>query len=219
MIRRLGLAVLAGVFCVGLTANAADLPSIAPPKKLKIYVVQAKAKLNTQKPAVKPVAVKRLKTVKVKSVTAARKIVDEPDRKDIDLVWVLDPLVASADGSKKEGSAGIDGNLIVTEPGFVASPDMVIELSGHIVKTAGATARLDVSISGKNHQVNWKVDDVEAGTFVIELNARLAEGRLPAYFPVSALAFATKTSKGGVAMVSLEKVRIRLAKAQYAQQQ
>jgi hypothetical protein len=217
MIRRFGLAVLAGMLCVGFAASAADLPSIAQPKKAKTHVVQAK--LNIQKPVVKPVAAKRLKTPKIKIVTAARKIVDEPDRKEVDLVWVLDPLVATADGPRKEGSAGATGNLIVTEQGLVASPYMTIELSGHIVKTAGATARLDIEIAGKNHQFNWKADDIEAGTFVVELKGTLAEGSLPAYFPVSALAFATKTSKGAVAMVSLEKVRIRLGNVQYAQQQ
>jgi hypothetical protein len=217
MIRRFGLAVLAGMLCVGFAASAADLPSIPQPKKLKTHVVQATRK--TQKQPVKPVTSKQLKTTEIKVVTAARKIVDEPDRKEVDLVWVLDPLVATADGPRKEGSAGANGNLIVTEPGLLASPNMIIELSGHIVKTAGATARLDIAVAGKNHQINWKVDDVETGRFVVELNGTLAEGSLPDYFPVSALAFATKSSNGAVAMVSLEKVRIRLGNVQYAQQQ
>ena len=39
-------------------------------------------------------------------------------------------------------------------------------------------------------------------------------GKLPDYFPVSALAFVTKDGKDGAAMVSLEKVIVRIGKLQ-----
>lgn len=214
MIRRRSLSIVVGLMCIGWAASAADLPSMPHPKKAQAQTLQQKPKIKLQKTAAKRAITKPVKTAKISDLAM---VPDEPavsDRKEVDLSWVLGPLVATADGPRKEGSASVEGNLIVVEPGYVTSPYMIIELSGHVVKTAGSTARIDIKVAGKSRKVVWDLDAVESGAFTIKLNETLSEGSLPAYFHVSALAFATKTKRGSVAMVSLEKVRIRVGETQ-----
>jgi hypothetical protein len=227
MIRRLVLSIVVCLFCVGSVASAADFPSYDPPVVLKSQKVQKKHSVALKRsiataPLVKPTEVSVAKTVKAvveKQAVANPEIVPKPDLQEIDLSWVLDPLVANADGAKKEGSAGVEGNLIVAEPGFLTSPYMVIELRGHIVKTPDSTARIDVRIAGKNHTVSWLAEDVQAGKFMITLNEKVPAGALPSYFPVSALAFVTNAAKSGAVMVSLEKINIRIGKVRLATSQ
>jgi hypothetical protein len=226
MIRRVLVAVLVWGMCFAGAAEAADVPFSNLMKKPRVAQSSTVKKLNLKaKAKVVSVVVRKPKPASVATPmvdkpvdpveqTVAAKQPGSPDvaQQEIDLSWVLDPLVATADGSKREGSASVQGNLIVVEPGYVTSPYMVIELSGHIIKTPGTTVRLDLNIGGTHRSLNWKLDDVQSGRFKVALNAPMAEGQLPAYFPVSALAFVTKEDKQGVAMVSLEKISVRVGK-------
>ena len=234
MIRRLLAAVVVCGMCCGVAADAADIPFstldkpvrklkvVAKPKKSMPVVKQVKPRKATEAPVVVP---KKQKPVVAADLPAAAD--DQPaDEKavasqdlpavdsgnELDMAWVLDPLVAHADGPKREGSASITGNLIVVEPGFVTSPYMVIELNGHIVKTPQTVVRIDVQIGKTTRSVTWKSDDVQSGRFNVELTAPMQAGKLPGYFPVSAIAFVTREGKNGVAMVSLEKIRVRVGK-------
>ncbi len=219
MIRRRSLSIAVGLMCIGWAASAADLPSMPRPKKAQAQILQQKPKIKLQKAATKRTITKPVKTSKINDLAVIPDEFTVLDQKEVDLSWVLDPLVATADGPRKEGSASVEGSLIIHEPGYVTSPYMIIELSGHVVKTAGSTARIDIKIAGKSRKVVWDVDQIESGAFTIKLNETLDEGSLPAYFHVSALAFATKTKRGAVAMVSLEKVRIRVGKVQLSGKQ
>jgi hypothetical protein len=127
-------------------------------------------------------------------------------------VKFLDTVVANVDGPKREDSASLEGNLIVSEPGVVSSPYMVIELSGHIVKTPETVARVDIRIGSVQRSVNWSSDEIKSGRFSIALDAPMQAGALPGYFPVSVVALVWRDGKQGTAMVSLEKVRVRLGK-------
>jgi hypothetical protein len=224
MIRRAVLLLaICGVYFSSI-AEAADLPSW-PPQHVKSVVKQPNKK------ALKKTAAKPVKEKKLAAKVPMRVAVEDPatqavalkrrskiEHKDdiLNMLWVLNPLVATSDGAKNEGSASETANLIVTESDFVAEPEMVIELSGHIVKTVGTTARIDVKI-GKNYRtVAWTSDDIQAGKFNISLTEKMPGGQLPAYFPVSALAFVTKPGKDGAAMVSLEKVVLRIGKLRVA---
>ena len=211
MIRRFLLLVLSCCVFASL-GQAADLPSAAVYSKPHAVKIQKKLKPAptrqvVESPLAKPANVKdREKAVATRSIPKAE------TGREFDLSWVLDPLVANADGGKKEDSAAIQANLVMPEPGYVSAPYMLIELNGHIVKTADTTVRLDIKIDGKNHTTSWPTDDVQAGKFKITLKAAMAEGELPDYFPVSAIAFVTNNSKRGAAMVSLEKINIRVGK-------
>ena len=213
MIRRVLLAVLSFIVFASV-GKAADLPSAAVYAKSRTVKI-LKTPMVQNRP--KPKLTKPLQQAAVQnSVSASPEIAEPVTGQEIDLSWVLDPLVANADGGKKEDSASVEGNLVVSEPGYVTAPYMVIELNGQIVKTTDTTVRLDIQIGGKNHTSIWAADDVQAGKFKITLNAVMPEGKLPDYFPVSAIAFVTNNSRGGAAMVSLEKINIRVGKVRVA---
>jgi hypothetical protein len=204
-------------------ASAADLPSsyspnIAEPakpvKKLKQQVKKAPQLVVARKSRPKIVA----ETPQV-LVAPKRPAASSVKANDTDLQWVLGPLVANADGAKREGSASAEANLIVVEPGSVSSSNMIIELSGHVVKTAQTTARIDVRIGDIRRTVSWKTDDVESGRFNIEFNATITGTKVPDYFPVSAIALVTNNSDGGAAMVSLTKIVVRFSNPRVAQSQ
>jgi hypothetical protein len=229
MIRRFLLLTVLWSLGFGCVAEAADVPSAsvyAKPKVAKVSkpikirklakkadIVKPKAALQTANepavklaPAVKP-------AIKEEQVAVSPDVQIDPGGREINLSWVLDPLSANADGKKKEGSASVEGNLVVLETGYVTQPYMVIELEGHIVKSAESTVRIDIKIAGKNNSVTWPLDDVKSGKFKVKLDAPMVEGKLPAYIPVSAIALVTNANKkGGAAMVSLEKITIRVGK-------
>jgi hypothetical protein len=215
MIRRLVILLIAACVCYGPVATAADLP-----------LMRAAGAVQPRKAAVKPkksnvktpqVAIAPKQNLKQQADTS--KAVGVPKGTEIDLQWVLDPLVATADGSKTEGSASAEANLIVVEPGSMSSSYMVIELSGHVVKTAQTTARIDVRIGDIRRTVSWKTDDVESGRFKVEFRADIAEGKLPDYFPVSAIALVTNGGKATAVMVSLDKIGVRVGNVLLAQTQ
>jgi hypothetical protein len=222
MIRRVFLLALS--CCVfAAYGKAADVPSASVYAKQPSAKLQKRPKASPAKHAVKIPSAKPGLPKDQERVTATRSIpgTDKYAAKggEIDLAWVLDPLVANADGGKKEDSASIQGNVVVPEPGYISAPYMVLELNGHIVKTADTTVRLDVKISGKNYTTSWPAEDVQAGRFKVILNASVPEGELPEYFKVSAIAFVTNASKRGAAMVSLEKLNIRVGKVSVANTQ
>jgi hypothetical protein len=228
MIRRFLISCVVCCLSIGPAAIAADLPSGKTPQKQLPLKASTKPRQIVAKPRPTPVRLDEAAIQPLPAVTGAvSNETQEPMRQDteagstdgsFDMVWVLDPLVATVDSFKKEGSASVEGNLIVAEPSQVALPAMVIELSGHIVKTPQTTVRLDVHVGGTSRSVSWNRDDVQSGRFNIELNAPMKAGKLPSYIPVSALAFVTREGKEGTAMVSLDKVVVRLGKASLAAQ-
>ncbi len=225
MIRRFLLCIVLSWFGFGSIAWAADLPTRSVYAKPKAAIVKLKPKTEIKR-SLKPVeqaspvpAAKPVEGLEEKQVAVSPDVAVVPVGKEINLAWVLDPLSANADGGKKESSASVEGNLVVLESGYVTSPYMVIELQGHIVKTVNTTVRIDIKIGGKNHSVNWPLDDVKSGSFKVKLDAAMAEGELPAYIPVSAIAFVTNAKKGGAAMVSLEKITIRVGKVRVSNAQ
>jgi hypothetical protein len=224
MIRRLVMLAMVACWCFGLPAAAADLPVLKAKHKLHRVVVIAKPKVIAAKP--KSTIAKPKKQIakarpivsatapEVEQGVASAPVAPDATGNEIDMAWVLDPLVATADGRKREGSASIEGNLIVAEPGYVTAPYMIIQLSGHIVKSPQTTARLDVNIAGTQRSVSWNSDDVQSGRFSIELKAPMQKGKLPDYFPVSALAFVTRDKDAGATMVSLDKIVVRVGKVE-----
>lgn len=220
MIRWIIILMSVSLWCFGSVAEAADLPSTVE----NPISHRAKALVKAKTLAVKTKkTVTKLPRVSIAAddnqVAANRAAESVPKNTEIDMSWVLDPLVANSDGGKKEGSASVESILVVVQPGYVSLPYMIIELTGHIVKTAHTTVRLDVRIGDVNRTVSWKPEDVQAGKFKIELKAPLQEGKLPDNFPVSALAIVTKDSQEGAAMVSLEQIVVRLGKVRIAEAQ
>jgi hypothetical protein len=210
MIRRWVMLLAVWGMCVSLTADAADLPSFtakriaAPEKKV------TKLRKRAETPPRTSVTTRSLPKI----AAPEKKVSLDPGGADMNLVWVLGPLIANSDGAKREDSASVEANLVVTDAGRASQSDMIIELTGHVVKTTRTTARIDIRIGNSNRTISWDSDDVLSGKFQISLNQPMSTGQLPDYFPVSALAFVTKEGKEGAAMVSLEKVVVRMGKIQ-----
>jgi hypothetical protein len=215
MILRLLVLLIVGCLCHGPVASAADLPFSKidnAPHRVKPAVKQKKKPAQASLPAS---AAKQ----DVKAGEETQQAVIAPKPNEIELSWVLEPLVAHADGSKREGSDSDEANLVVTEPGSVTSSYMTVELYGHVVKTARTEARIDVRIGENRHTVEWGSDSVEAGRFSRIFRATLVAGKLPPYFPVSAIALVSRDNGGGAVLVTLEKITIRLGDVVLAQSQ
>jgi hypothetical protein len=215
MIRRSVVLLAVCGMCFGCVADAADLPAYTV-KKVERALKKPAKRIKAEVKAPRVAAVQSPAAV---TVVKLPKVAVEPLGDDINLTWVLDPLVANSDGAKLEDSASVEANLVVTDPGYVAEPVMIIELTGHVVKTARTTARLDIRIGDTKRTVSWNADDVQSGKFKISINEPMLEGKLPDYYPVSALAFVTKDGKDGASMISLEKVVVRLGKIRVAGKQ
>ena len=201
--------------CVASVAVAADLPAYHPTQANLPHQKNHKPKnALAEKPKVAKVKAKLVKAAIKAPETEADSALEE-----VSLTWYLDPLVANSDGAKREDSASVEANLIVPQPSSISNPAMIIELTGHVVKTANTTARLDIRIGKTHRTVSWASDDIKAGKFKISLVEPMVIGALPEYYPVSALAFVSKDGKEGAAMVSLERIVVRLGAASAAQVQ
>lgn len=196
-------------------ASAADVPF----SKIGVTPLAPKPVTKLKKKVAKTSLPAAARKAVVKAATETQQAVAVPTPSEIELSWVLDPLVAHADGGKREGSASAEANLVVTEPGFASASNMRIELYGHVVKTAHTAARIDVRIGGRSHTFEWTSEDVQAGRFNRTFKATLPQGKLPPYIPVSAFAFVTRESQGGAVLVSLEKIVVRVGNVVLAQSQ
>jgi hypothetical protein len=201
--------------CHGPVASAADVPfsTIGDAPK------HVKPEFKPKKKTAKAPKVLDARKANMKAAAEVQQAVIAPTSNEMELSWVLDPLVAHADGGKREGSASAEASLVVTEPGFASAAYMTLELNGHVVKTARTTARIDVQIGGKSHTVEWTSDDVLSGRFNRTFKAPLPEGKLPPYFPVSAIAFVTREREGGAVLVTLEKIVVRVGNIVLAEAQ
>jgi hypothetical protein len=190
---------------IASAAIAADLPAYHPKQVTSPVQKKLKRKKTT---AVKPDV---LKAKPALERTVRKQPSSEAQTSDVvSLTWQLDPLVANSDGAKREDSASVEAHLLVPQPAKISHPTMIIELTGHVVKTVNTTARLDIRV-GKSHRIlSWNSDDVKAGKFKIVLNEPTTAGALPDHYAVSALAFVTKDGREGAAMISLERVVLRL---------
>ena len=182
MIRCFVMGCLFGLWCMGLAARAADISMLQ--------------------------ATEFLPSIDSPTVPKAAKVVTNDT--EINLSMDLDSLVANADGPKTEDSASMQGDMIVEQPGFVSLPVMVITVSGHIIKTAHSTARIDLQVGAASRRFFWGSDDVQSGRYSFTITETVADGKVPPLFPVTVLAFVTKDPGDGAVLVSLEKIQVKL---------
>jgi hypothetical protein len=195
---------------------AADLPIFVEKKALihskKIPLHPKKLIAKPKSIVSQPVAAKSPDTKEVASI--AEPAIPTVPTVTRDLTWVLGPMTANADGAKRESSSSSVANIVVDKPGAIISPDMIIELEGHVVKTVQSTVRLDIHVGDIKKSFNWNADEIKSGIFKITLKEKISVGVLPALIPVSAIAFVTQTGEGHAAMVSLEKIMLRYSSPQ-----
>jgi hypothetical protein len=188
MIRTVSLSALISICLLGMPANAADMVSL----EMGEFSIDAES-------AVKPKNV---------SVTNGQN--------ELSFSMQLDTLVASADGAKTEASSSVMGNFVVQQPHRMLLPTMRIELRGHIIKTTGSTARLDLTIGNNKKTIEWKTDEAASKSFDIKLNEVIADGELPVPFPISAMAFVNKEPGAGAVLVSLESIDVNISQLKVA---
>jgi hypothetical protein len=212
---RVFLVILLCLTCATSLAVGADLPSWVG-GKTPVHFKRQKQVKQKQVTVAKPKKI-GINLLPIDAIPEKPEVVVKnsplavPSTSSANLSWVLDPLVANADGGKNEGSASVTGNIIVDTPGTSCDPEMIVDLEGHIVKTVKSTARLDINVGKIHRSVVWNSDDVKSGTFNITLKEKVEACVLGDYIPVSALAFVTKEGEGYTVMVSLEKITVRHA--------
>jgi hypothetical protein len=132
------------------------------------------------------------------------------------LSMTFDTLTAKADGRINEASSDFSGYFTVQQPRSAVMSNLQIDLKGNIVKTAGATASLDVKIGGEHQLIEWKEDEEAAGPFVKTLKASIAGGQLPNPFTIAITANVKKQPDKGAAVISLEAIEVHAGPAKLA---
>jgi hypothetical protein len=143
-------------------------------------------------------------TVKPKSVSVVN------GNQELSFAMALDTLVANADGSKTESSSSFSGEFLIQQPHYVTLPAINIELKGHIIKTAGSTARLEVTIGSNKETIIWSANEVLAAPFSKTITSPITAGTLPVPFPINASAYVNKDAGGGAVLVSLESIEVKI---------
>lgn len=146
--------------------------------------------------------------IKTDSVVKPESVAINSSSKKLTFSMHLDSLVANADGKKTEGSSSMEGNFVVQQPQKISLPSMTVQLRGHIIKTAGSTASLDITIGSALKTIKWNADEVMAKAFDITVTEAIPNGELPVLLPVSAIAFVNKEAGAGAVLVSLESIDV-----------
>jgi hypothetical protein len=155
-------------------------------------------------------------TVDADSPTKPKSWDAKAGRDGMDLAMVFNDLTAKADGDVKEHSASMSGHFAVHQPQSVALTNLHIELRGSIVKTAGSTARVDVTVGNAQGSIEWPENEVAAGPFTRPIDVAVEGGQLPNPFTISAVASAKKLSENGAAIVTLEEIKVTAGSANVA---
>jgi hypothetical protein len=146
--------------------------------------------------------------IKTDSIVKPESVAIKNNLKNLTVSMRLDSLVANADGQKTEGSSSMEGNFVVQQPQKVSLPFMTVQLRGHIVKTKGSTASLDITIGSALKTIKWNADEVAAKAFDITITEAIPNGELPVLLPVSAIALVNKEAGAGAVLVSLESIDV-----------
>jgi hypothetical protein len=135
---------------------------------------------------------------------------------ELSLAMTLDTLMANADGAKTEGSSSFSGEFLIQQPHYVTLPAVNIELKGHIIKTAGSTASLEVTIGNTKNVLKWDATEAISAPFSKSIISPVTAGQLPAPFPISASAVVSKEPGGGAVFVSLESIEVKIGRVRVA---
>lgn len=177
------LSVCAVVCLAGVSAMAADLPSLSWGEFTRTDDGPAKAEMSPK-----------------------------ADRQTLDMTMKIAGFEANADGDKLEGSANFIGQFLVNQPQKVELEQVRAKVAGLIVKTAGTTARIDVTIGGVTKTIEWAAGDVKAERFEADIMGALPNGRIESPFPVSAIALVKRDAGGGSVLVTVDTITIEVSR-------
>ena len=121
-------------------------------------------------------------------------------------------LEAKADGATPEGKADFSGFFDISQPATDNFGKFHIDLTGYIIKSPSATARLTLKIGNAEKTIEWTDATALSEKFTKSFDIIVpGGGRLPDPFPVSAEAIASKTATGDSVFLSLNTLRIEAA--------
>ncbi len=122
-------------------------------------------------------------------------------------------LGANADGNKTEASDTFNGQFLLTQPKRSDLGSFRVTIGGLIVKTSGASARVDLTFGNIKKTIEWLDADVKAERFETEVTGVIPGGRVPVPFPVEAIILVKKPADSGAVLLTVDTIKIELAPA------
>ncbi len=125
----------------------------------------------------------------------------------------MDSLQANADAAKLEDSSAFSGQLVILKPSQVKRPTITAKIFGHVIKTAGTTARIDVVIGNQSKKIEWNAAAVLSGTFEESIVVTAPDRNLVEPLAVSAIVLVNRPADGGAIAVTIEKITVAVTEA------
>lgn len=147
---------------------------------------------------------------KPKSITTLNK------NGELGMSMALDNFSAGADGARMEGSSSLAGEFVIQQPSYAKLPAMSVQISGTLIKTPGTTAELIVAIGSAEQRIDWKPEEVVAGTFSKVLSVDVKDGQLPVPFPINVQAYVKRSQGSGAILLTVDKIDIRIGQPNVA---
>jgi hypothetical protein len=132
------------------------------------------------------------------------------DDKEQQLFLKINGFEVAANGKQTEAYSNFSGQFEVAQPESAPVKQMLIDVSGLVIKTPGSTAQIELKIGGVTKVVSWAETENVAQVFNETISADLPNGRLPAPFPVEAVATVKRPADGGSVLVSLKEIKVRM---------
>jgi hypothetical protein len=121
------------------------------------------------------------------------------------LSFLFDGLVAQPK-SAGEALANLSGYFDIDQPASIKTDIMKVDLRGHISKTRGSSARLDVAVGPLRKTFDWPRDMEKSEDFTVSLETPIAGGMLPDPFPIAAVAQARADTAQDNVLVTLDSI-------------
>ncbi len=142
-------------------------------------------------------------------VTAQAALINESGQKQ-SLAMTIDAFEVTTSKDLAEATSNFSGQFELAQPLSMPIKSMEVVIDGTIIKEAGASAMIEVKVGGATKSINWNDADALAQQFSHTVTIDLPDGRLPAPFPVEAIARVKKSAAGGAALVSLKAIRVNM---------
>lgn len=135
------------------------------------------------------------------------KSVSSDDGNSVTLMF--ESLEAKADGKVLEGKSKFSGYFDIDQPARDAFTNLHIELTGYVIKSKDAAARIQLKFGNEAKTFKWAAGTTKSERYSKSLDIFIAgDGKLPDPFKVSAEVYAQKSAIADSALVSLNKLTI-----------
>jgi hypothetical protein len=140
-------------------------------------------------------------------------------KSETNLAMKIDAFEVKAEGDVNESTSSFSGHFEVSQPARLPIRKVEVEISGLIIKSAGSTAMINVNFGGTTKTITWGEADTLAQAYKETITIELPDGRLPAPFPVEAIATVKKAPNGSSVLVTLKEINVRMGELSTASTQ